>query len=671
MKLVLGWLKDYCGKVGAAPETAETLTRVGLEVERVEESGAEGVLEGEVTSNRPDWLCYLGVARELAAAHGAALRVPMAALEEEEEPAGRLTKVEIADTDLCPRYTARVITDVAVGPSPEWMRARLEAAGLRSVNNVVDITNYVLLETGQPLHAFDCDKLGENRIVVRRAVEGEELVAIDGTRCALDSSMLVIADAARPVAVAGVMGGLETEVTDATRRVLLESAYFQPASVKATSRKLGLITDASFRFERGVDPEMVEFASRRAAGLMQEIAGGKVARGLVEVNVQKIDPVEVALRPGRIRRVLGHGIGQERAKEVLGRLGFELVRESDEALTFRVPSHRLGDVSRECDLIEELARLEGYDKVGDTTRMPILRGSLPDRLKLEGWLAERLAGAGYFETITLSFVNGEETESLSPWESDGTLLVPNAMRAEESALRKTIVGSLLRVKRQNAYRGVGKVRLFELSKVFLPVRGEKLPREKSCLALYDDEGFRRAKGTVEYLLSELGVSASEVEERELAAVEPGRAIRYEVDGRLLGYVGEVRGSLRAEFDIAARAAVAEIDVDLLEEKARREKIYRRPARFPRVVQDLAIVVDEATRWGDVEKAIWRTGGESLVAVEFFDEYRGKQVAKGKKSLAFSLTFQSEEKTLEAEEVGGWVQGVLRELAERFGARLRE
>jgi len=671
MKLLLSWLREYCPRAGSADEVAEELTRFGLEVERIETLGdGDAVLEVEVTSNRPDWQSYIGIARDLAAVHKTPLRLPAAHIDESDELASKLTSVEIENTDLCPRYTARVVKNVKIGPSPERLRKRLVGMGLRPINNVVDITNFVLFETGQPLHAFDYDKLAEHRIVVRQARYGERITSIDGTLCVLDAEMLVIADAERSVAVAGVMGGLDTEVGDETTTVLLESAYFDPRSIKETSRELDLESDSSYRFERGVDPEMVEFASRRAAGLMQEIAGGDVASGLVDVSVQDIEPVHVTLRYGRTKRLLGHAVPAERAKEILSALAFEIVEETDDRVTVAVPSHRLRDVSLECDLIEEIARIEGYDKVGDRSTMPILMGRLPRRLELEGLLARELTAAGFYETVSLSFVNDQETGRLSPWPSDDTIRVPNAVNQAENALRKTLAGSLLRAKRHNRNRGVAQVRIFEIARAFLPKAGEELPLEKSVLGIYDDQGCRSLKGVLEHLLAQLQIEGVKPRQGDVPVVEKGKALTYEVAGRLLGYVGPLASDLADAYAVASEAAVAELDVDLLAELAGREKKYQPLPRFPGAVQDLALVVDESVTWGDIEACVRQTGTDKLAAIEFFDEYRGKQVGKGKKSLALSVTFRADDHTLTSAEVDAIRQGILAELQKRFGATLR-
>ena len=671
MKLLLSWLRDYCPKAGSADEVADELTRFGLEVEKIEtlEDG-DAVLEVEVTSNRPDWQSYIGIARDFAAIHRTPLRLPAAHVDESDELASKLTSVEIENTDLCPRYTARVVKNVKIAPSPDWLRKRLAPMGLRPINNVVDITNFVLFETGQPLHAFDYDKLAEHRIIVRQARYGERITSIDGTLCALDTEMLVIADAAKSVAVAGVMGGLDTEVGDETTTVLLESAYFDPNSVKETSRELDLASDSSYRFERGVDPEMVEFASRRAASLMQEIAGGQVASGLVDVSVQNLDPVHVTLRYGRIKRLLGHAIPAERAKQILSSLEFEIIQETDDHVTVAVPSHRLPDVSLECDLVEELARIEGYDKVGDRSTMPILMSRLPRRLEIEGVLAQHLTAAGFYETVNLSFVNEQETARLSPWPGDATLCVPNAVNQAESALRRTLMGSLLRAKQHNRNRGVARVRIFEIARAFLPLSGEKLPAEKCVLGIYDDNGYRSLKGVVEHLFAELRIGDIQPGECALAAVKKGSALTYLAAGRLLGVVGPLAPDLADTYDVASQAAIAELDVDLLVELAGTEKKYQSLPRFPSAAQDLAVVVDENVRWGDVETCVREAGTNKLVAIEFFDEYRGKQIGKGKKSLAFSVTFRADDCTLTSAQVETTRQGILAELEKRFDAILR-
>ena len=670
MRVPVDWLRDYCDADWDVARVAEALTMAGLEVEEIEGDGDRLAIVTEVTSNRPDLLSIVGVARELSALSGRRLKMPTVRLSGRAADVGTAASVTNEAPDLCPRYTARVIEDVAVGPSPPWLVRRLESAGLRSINNVVDVTNYVLYEIGQPLHAFDLEKLRGGRIVVRRGRPGERMTAIDGTRCALDDSMLVIADESRAVAIAGVMGGLDTEIGDGTTRVLLESACFDPLSVRATGRRLGLASDSSFRFERGVDPERIEWASRRAAQLIAELAGGRVLKGVIDDCHLSAERRVVPLRRKRVARILGYDIPRRREIQILARLGFRLVAKDREKIEVEVPSYR-AEVEREIDLIEELARVEGYDKVPHVTQMRVALGGEPEVERVRRFIAGRLVESGFCETVTFSFVQPRTTERCSVWPADGTVLVPKAFNANENALRRTLIPSLAAVKALNLRRGVSEVRLFETARVFLPSRGEKLPHEKRCLAMLDDKGLRSLRGVLEDVLCGIAVAAS-ARPADFDVFEKGCALAFRDDAEtLVGVAGLLRDDLCEANGFRQAPAAAEFDLDYLCVRARLIPRYAPVPRLPGVSRDLALVLERGVPWADVAGTIRAADEPLLQGIEFVSEYAGEQLAPHEKSMAVRLLFRHPDRTLRAEEVSEAQGRLFCALAEKLGARLRE
>jgi len=670
MNISYEWLKAYC-KVNLPPEElAERLTFAGLEVEEIIPRDGDSIFVTEVTTNRPDWLSTLGVAREVHAATGAPLDFPEPSPVESSEQIESRFSLEVEEPGLCPRYTARLITDLTVKGSPEWLTRRLEAVGLRPVSNIVDITNYVLWECGQPLHAFDFDKLAGGKVIVRRARASEEITTIDGRRHRLDPSVLVIADASKPVAIAGVMGGLETEVGFSTHNVLIESAHFDPLSIRETSRKLGLVSESSYRFERGVDPEGVEWASRRAAELMLDLAGGRLLAGFSDADFEKRESLEVTLRYDRLNRLLGTEVPREVARQILLRLSFLPKKETRKSITVSVPSYRQ-DVYREADLVEEVARIYGYDKIPLRCTLPIEIGrrSFPERLL--GRLRELLVAMGLYEVMTYSFTALEEQRLFSPWSDAEPLLAKGGSYREGKFLRMSLLPSLLEVKRTNEHRAGVSIRIFELSAVYLPREDEKLPLEQKTLAVLLDGGFFDAKGILSMLLSKLGA-------KDGVAFEPfksgffsaGRSARVFLGAGVIGFIGEIAPAVLKQFDVTGPVAGFELSIDALESLVTLEARYTPLPKFPPSKRDLAIVVDEAVTWDSVEKCLQEAGIDFLESVQFFDEYRGKQLEKGKKSIAFSLTFRLRERTLRKEEVDEAESKILKVLSEKLNARLR-
>ncbi len=669
------WLKDYCCFDLPAHELAGRLSRSGLCVETYEPVGDDWTLDVEVTTNRPDCLSHIGIAREIAALTGGRLRHPAsAAAEAEDLTFDDVCSVEVRCPELCPHYTARLIVDVEVGPSPEWLRKRLSACGLRPINNVVDVTNYVLLETGQPLHAFDLALLEGRKIIVRRAGDGERIVTIDGTEHALSPEMCVIADASKPVAVAGVMGGMESQIGEVTTDILLESARFEPRSIRTTSRALGLSSDSSYRFERGVDPEAVESSSLRACRLIMELAGGRLARDMGNVRADRWRPLSITVRYERLALVLGIEVPRAEVQRILEAQELEIKEETPSAITVLAPSWR-GDLTREIDLIEEVVRIHGYDKLCETTRIPVVMSPLSPRQRCERTVRRLLAGEGFDEVMTHSLISPAGAQLAQPWHDGDPIEVRNPVSVAKTHMRLTNMANLLGAKQFNAAHAVPQVDLFELGKVYLPGRTseDELPREKTCLSLLTDreEGLFVLKGVLANVLEALHVEEDLAEEPAQAgpfSAEQSLVLRLE--GTLLGCLGILRQDIAEQYDLATRPALMEVDFDLLIQKARMHPTVRSVPKYPPVERDVAVVVEEGVRWAELRRCVLEQAPEHLESLEFFDVYRGEQIPPGKKSIAFSLTLRSADRTLTNEEADAARDRIVAALKERLGAELR-
>ena len=680
MNVLLSWLNDYIEIDSSAEQIAETLSDLGLPYEGLRYLGDDAVIEVEVTSNRGDCLGYIGIARELAAATGKKLKIPQVLLEESDKDVSQYCSVEIADSDLCSRYTARIIEGVKVGPSPDWLRKRLEAVGMRSVNNVVDATNYAMLETGQPPHAFDYGKIADGKIIVRKAVAGEQIVSIDGTKCNLESDMLIIADAEGPVAIAGVMGGLDTEVSNKTRTVLLEDAHFKPVSVRTTSRKLGLPSEAAFRFERTVDIEMIDRASKRTAQLIIQAAGGKVAKGVVDVYPKKPQQIEVTLRMNRLKKLLGINISPEETIKILSSLNYKPQRK-DDLIFCTVPSWRLCDVYREADLIEEVARVYGYNKIPTEKKIQIQVVPVEARQKLTSLIGTHLNGCGFYEAINVSFVDDSVAELFASGDVKEHLAVkdesrPGGRGRDESRkstnlLRQSLISSLLGVLKTNLNAKNTPCRMFEIADTFVPTgKSSALPIEKTKLALVCDGDLRDLRGVVEGLIKTINKNASTV---FIPAGLPwaGTGARILVNDSSIGTAGVVSQQVRERFDFKNLSPVAaELDFDgLLALHTAELKVEPLP-RFPAIQRDLSIVVDEGICWADIIEAVNKKASDQLENVSFVGIYRGKGIPSGQKSLTLTLTFRDEDGTLTHETVDRFQQDILKSLTESVGAELR-
>ncbi len=725
MRVPYSWLMEYLDSDIPADELAEVLTMGGLEVEEIHAwQSADGqatdqVLITSVTSNRGDLLSMVGVARHAAALLGCGLKLPDCSIPQTEEAVVGEREVEVADARItiddlegCPRYSALRVTGVEVRPSPPWLAHRLEAAGLRPISNVVDATNYVMWELGQPLHAFDHRLIVQGHIIVRRAADGEKLVTIDGVTRALTSADLVIADPKGAVALAGVMGGQDTEMRDRTSDVLIESAHFNPTLIRRTAQRLGMSSEASYRFERYVDPNLTLAALARSAQLIAEVAGGVVASPAIDVCVGAFTPASIPLRPARTNHVLGTTLSTDRQIELLRRLGFEVVlhkletpegaepdwltaypdrAQAAQCLTVSVPTRR-PDLEREIDLIEEIAIVHGYDSLPTTLPENTSgAGMRTRRQKLEQRVSEVMRGAGLCENVSFSMMGRRDLDALGygPDACERQALVLRDPPAENQELmRTTLLAGLLAAARHNVRQRVQDVALFEIGRLFFG-DGTALPDERHALAAltmgsarsstwnlpdqYEKMDFYWLKGVLEQLLRRLHIDHVSFERGEHPSLHPGRCARVLIDGTAVGVIGEIAPSVQEAYDLPEPACVLEIDLDAVLARAELLATYRPLPRLPAAVRDLALVVDDddrhcAARLVEVAGA---AGGEWLERVEVFDVYAdAERVGEGRKSVALRLSFRHPERTLTDEEVDDAMQEITRHLSSKLGARVR-
>ena len=672
MKISLQWLNSYLDKPVDVDEAERVLIEQGLPVEEKIVAGSDLVLDVEVTSNRPDCLNHLGVAREVAAGAKRELRPLDCSLPTESgEPATALTSVVNEDIDACPVYTARVISGVKVAPSPDWLVRDIESIGMRSVNNVVDATNFVMMELGQPLHAFDMEELDGRRIVVRTAKPGETFDAIDGTNHKVEPGMLMIADAHWPVAVGGVMGGRDSEVTDRSVDILLEAAMFSPLSIRRTSRKLKLASDASYRFERGIDPEGVELASRRAARLIVELAGGTLAPGVIRAGIDPPKRHSVSMRMAKCDSLLGLDIPAEQAVRWLGRLGLEpSLDRPGEVVTCMIPSFRL-DLWREVDLVEEVARLHGLDDIPVQERIHIEAKAPQAAGAARREVGRVLVAHGYHETVNPTFLRMRHGEPFLPPGCEA-LTVEDERRKGEPMLRPSLTPSLLACRKANQDVGNTDVRLFELAAVWWR-NGQSVVERRRLAMLCDvhdtEQGLRDMRGSIEELVERLVGSES----ASLAPVDaPGLVDAAEVSvGRnVLGVVGVVDESRMDLFGLQTPAAIAELDAEALLSSYPPSRQVGRLPRFPGIERDLSVIVAEQVSWSGIEESLRAAEPALLESLAFLGAYRGDPIPKGRKSVSLRMLFRDPERTLRHEQVDGQVAAVVEKLKSDVGAELR-
>jgi len=679
MIISTSWLADYVQVPATAAELAERLALAGLNHEATTLVGSDTAIELEVTSNRSDCLGHVGVAREVAVLFGRPLAVPdPRPLEAGGPVAARLT-VTIESPDACPFYSGRVIRGLRIGPSPGWLVERLRTVGVASVNNVVDVTNYVMLETGQPLHAFDLARLAGGRIVVRRPRPGESFAAINHKTYALDDRMCVIADAERPVALAGVMGGADSEISPTTADVLIESAQFAPLPVRAAARSLGLASGSSYRFERGPDPGMVEWASRRAAGLILELAGGVLERGAVVAGEIAASRAVIPLASQRVAELLGVEVTADRQREILAGLGFEAADEQKSR--WRSPSWRR-DCTREIDLVEEIGRIAGYEHVPEDVPITARPVELPIREVAVRAVGEVLVGRGLCEAMTRSVVD-EPLASLAPdWSAAPPLVVSPPLFRGADRLRQSLLPSLLEARAGNVAVGNADADLFEIARGYLaravPAESSAGPVEEPLFASFVSGGdFFPAKGLVMAVLARLGIEAAELVWRAAAGplLTRGRAaevmlVRAGAACRV-GIVGEVAPAVLERFSVPGPVAGAELRLDLLEFALLRRRPLVLPAEFPALDRDLNLVVDESVPWATLERSIREAGGDSLEDCRVAGIWRdAERLGAGRKSVVVTIRLRSRSGTLTGEEAGRIAAAVVEACRQSCGAELR-
>ena len=693
MKVLYDWLKEFVDLKATPEDLRARLSFSGTSVEALENTPAGPMLDAELTTNRADCLGHYGIAREVAAVYRLRLKPVEPKVRESAEKTASATRVEIECPDLCGRYTARVLRGVKVGPSPGWLRQRLEALGQASINNVVDATNYVMFELGHPLHAFDLDLLQERRIVVRRARKGETMRTLDGIERALTPEVCVIADASRAVAVGGVMGGGDTEIRGLSCNVLLEAAWFDPISIRRTSKALGLRTEASMRFERGADPEMAELASRRCAALIQQVAGGELLAGALDVYPKRKETPVIELTRKELLRVMGADVPDKEVEAILGALGFAPVRVDQNrgtagslmaAWACRGPSWR-GDVSREIDLIEEIARLHGLEKFPPRIPAAKLPASRLAYAEAEDRIRERLIGLGYQEIITIPLVD-EARDALFRSEEILPARIANPLAEDASVMRSNGVVTMAATLEWNLNHGQRNVRLFEFGKTYR--WNGATPVETRVLTL-GAAGLAREKGVVEsqreYVFADLKGDLDQIgqladgliwKQGAPAWLHPAHAGTLQVCGggaRVIGFAGRLARRAAERFKLRQDAYIADLELEPLcagYRAARAALRYKPVSRFPAVERDFSLLLADGTPFAAVVETIRALGIAEVAAVEAVDLFRGKNVPAGKVSLLVRVRFESHQATLTESQLTGFSTRIVAALEQKLGASLR-
>jgi len=711
MKILYDWLKEFVDVQFPPAELRERLSLAGIAVEGISQTPAGPLLDSDLTINRPDCLGHYGMAREVAALVRGRVKPIDARLAEISDAAATATHVDVDSPDLCGRYTARILRGVKVQPSPDWLRRRLEALGHASINNVVDATNYVMLELGHPMHAFDLDRLAEHRLIVRRARAGEKIRALDGVEYSLSAEMCVIADVKHAVAIAGTIGGAESEITLATRDVLLESAWFDPISIRRTSKALGLRTEASTRFERGADPEMAETASRRCAELIRELAGGEVLAGVVDVYPSRREPLSIRLSQTELVRLMGAKVPDTEIESILGALGFQPRRMDSAAVGVTGSSGAIWqctqppwrqDVAREVDLIEEVVRHYGLDKFParlHASKQPSARlpySAAEDRLR------ERLIGLGYHEIVTIPLVNDEEDAQFRSAGADPARIT-NPLAADASILRSNGLVSMVHALSWNLKRGQRNVRLFEIGRAYrfkdsapvetriLTVGATGMSRVKQVAESAREYEFADLKGDLDQLGELAGGICWRPTPAKLGWGDPARSGEFSVcraaatghananpdmqrpSNAALGSAGQLSRRVAEIFKLRQNVFLAELSLDpfyAASQQALASRQYHPISRFPAVERDFSLILDDGTPFVAVAETIHALNIAQITSVEPVDLFRGKLIPAGKFSLLVRVTFQSTETTLTEAQVNEFWARIVAALEEKLGAALR-
>lgn len=631
----------------------------------------------EILANRPDCLCVWGVARETAAAMGTELKLPEIHVTEAGGDISDCVKVDVMDAELCPRYAAKVVRNVRIGPSPLWLREYLFAAGMRSINNIVDITNFIMLETGHPMHAFDLSRVRGRHIIVRRAEMGETLTTLDGKHHDLPASALLICDEEGPTGLAGIMGGEESEITENTKEILFECASFDRTSIRLTSRAMGIRTEASGRFERGVSPATVMDALMRACQMVNELDAGDVLGGVIDLYPSPIVPATLKVSCERISHRAGVKVEPEKMQQILEKLCFTVTRDGD-SMTVTAPIFRQ-DIDQEADICEEVLRYAGYDLIPATRlRGETPMGGLNRKQRFENELRQLLTGLGYYETMTFSFISHRSLEALGLDENDPRLTcvtVRNPLGEDTQCMRTTLLPGLIRTLQTNVNAGNANGRIYELADAFdgTEKTEEGLPLQRVMLAMgaYGEGGdFFSVRTAVEKMFALCGIRP-DIEPGKENFLHPGRRAEIRYEGEVIANVGELHPDLCEKMDIGTRACVAEINVSRLLELVTPMGAVSSIARFPAVSRDIALVMNDDQPVGPVMRAIEKACGSMMESIRLFDVFRGAQVGEGKKSIAFSLLFRAEDHTMQEDEINRLMNKALKVSKDQFGAELRQ
>ena len=674
------WLSQYVDLKMSHDELVDRLTMSGLNHEGTEEVAGDQAIDLEVTSNRPDCLGHLGVAREVAVLFDIPLTVSDPQPPVCDRKASPLCSVEI-ESEHCYRYTARLIQGAKIGPSPDWLKKRLAAIGCESINNVVDVTNYVMFECGQPLHAFDFKKITDGKIIVRNAKADEKFAAINHSNYQLDSDMCVIADANNAVAIAGVMGGLESEISESSTDVLVEAAYFNQLSVRKTARQLNLFSPSSFRFERNIDSTQLDWASRRCCELILETAGGELLEDFIDVGQPPAAAPKVTLRLSQLKRVLGIEIPADFTSKVLQELGMEINDSNSESVTVTAPSWRK-DLTREIDLVEEVGRIYGFENVPDDARVPMAASFMQKSDRVLTKVRNVMTGAGFNEALTPSLIPQKWSDSISPWTDQPAVNSSQPMagvveKASQRQLgvvncaRRSIIPSLLEAKRINQARFNADIHLFETAQVYLPVANQPIPVQPTMLAVVTDGDFSMLKGILEGVLADVDPTKSfEIGACDLDLLDASRRATLLVDGKKAGVIGEVSDSGRKAFGLRSTTSVAEIELALLEELAVLIPQHVDQSPYPPMSRDFNFIVDNSVHWTELESTIRSSGGELVESINYCETFRDpKKDGDSKKRLLLSIQLRSSTTTLTGEQADEVCGNIIKGCADKHAAVL--
>ena len=680
MKISIAWLKDFIQLDLSPAEVIDKLNNIGLLIDSSEEKGDDVVLELETYANRPDTLGHLGVARELATALGTQIQEQNWPLVESEEDISGSFDVQIWDEDLCLRYCGMIVKGVPVGPSPEWLTQRIEAMGLNPVNNVVDVTNYVLYSTAQPIHAFDLEKLKGGKIIIRRAKKDESLLSLEDTLLALSRDMLVIADEEKPVALAGVIGGLDSSVTDSTKDIFIESAYFDPVSIRKTWKKLGVQTDASYRFERGADISFLPKAAVMAASLLTQM-GGKALKGMLDVFPKPRKPKTVVLRQHRIKELLGVEVEADFITKMLASLEFRVEEQQQGIWRIQVPHFRV-DIEREVDLIEEIARFYGYDNI--PAELPAWTADEPGvdpQRRIEQSLRQSMFHHGFDEVVNYSFSAAEKTAVFKTGLE--AVEIRNPISARAGQLRTTLMGGLLENIIWNRNRGADGVHIFEVGNVYF-WEDEKC-REQLSLAVAThgflgrpnwqsdviSTDFFHLKGACENLFTHLGFTSVSFQQEEHAYFEAGQSLSLSVRGKKIGWLGLVKPGALDAYDLKEPVWAAEVNLSELFAMPSQAFVFEPVHRFPSVVRDISFLVDRQVTYQELKECIEGLDIPHIQGFSLYDCYMGESIPKDKVSLSLRFVFQHSRRTLLAEDMDSLIEKIIKALKANFKFQLRE